>query len=534
MSAPTMTPSRQAARAGRGSFADALRAEWTKFRTVRGWVIGMTVAALLTVLLGWLAAEGSNFSCQTPAGPCHLVHPVGPGGEAVTDAFYFVHRPLARAGSITARVTSLTGLLPAVSPGGRIRAGQGPQAGLHPGLEPWSKGGIIVKAGTRQGAAYAAMMVTARHGVRMQYDFTGDIAGLPGTATAASPRWLRLTRAGDTITGYDSADGRHWTEVGTVTLAGLPATVQAGLFATSPAASVTTAQGLVGMSDTGGPTLATTVLDDVAVRGAPPGPWAASQIGGGPSAADPVQGGRYRRSGGTFTVTGSGDIAPEPPGGAGSGQDIAQTLAGAFAGLIAAVVVAVMFVTAEYRRGLIRTTFAASPHRGRVLAAKAVVIGAVTFAAGLIAAVVAVPLNSHLLRAHGGYLYPVPALTQARLMAGTAAMLAVAAVLALALGAAIRRSAVAVTVVIVAIVLPYLVAVTNVLPVGAGQWLLRLAPAAAFAVQQTIPDYPQVSNVCTAAGGCYPLAPWAGFAVLCAWAAAALALAAFLLRRRDA
>ena len=56
----------------------------------------------------------------------------------------------------------------------------------------------------------------------------------------------------------------------------------------------------------------------------------------------------------------------------------------------------------------------------------------------------------------------------------------------------------------------------------------------AFSVQQAIPDYPQAGTVCRAAEGCYPLAPWAGFAVLCAWAAAALALAAFLLRRRDA
>jgi ABC-type transport system involved in multi-copper enzyme maturation permease subunit len=36
------------------------------------------------------------------------------------------------------------------------------------------------------------------------------------------------------------------------------------------------------------------------------------------------------------------------------------------------------------------------------------------------------------------------------------------------------------------------------------------------------------------ADGYYPLSPWAGFAVLCAWAVAALALAAFLLLRRDA
>jgi ABC-type transport system involved in multi-copper enzyme maturation permease subunit len=34
--------------------------------------------------------------------------------------------------------------------------------------------------------------------------------------------------------------------------------------------------------------------------------------------------------------------------------------------------------------------------------------------------------------------------------------------------------------------------------------------------------------------GYYPLAPWAGFAVLCVWTVAALVLAAFLLHRRDA
>jgi ABC-type transport system involved in multi-copper enzyme maturation permease subunit len=98
----------------------------------------------------------------------------------------------------------------------------------------------------------------------------------------------------------------------------------------------------------------------------------------------------------------------------------------------------------------------------------------------------------------------------------------------------LRRSAVAVTVVIALIILPFLVAVTNALPVAAGNWLMRLAPAAGFAVQQTIPNYPQVSNACSVAQGCYPLAPWAGFAVLCAWAAAALGLALLLLRRRDA
>jgi ABC-type transport system involved in multi-copper enzyme maturation permease subunit len=487
---------------------------------------------LVTVLIGLLSATGSMSSCNGK--PCHFAYPVGPGGEAVTDTFYFVHRPLAGHGSITARVTSLTGELPTASSSGRVRAGQAPGAGMHPGLEPWSKAGLIIKAYTTQGSAYAAVMVTGDHGVRMQYDYTQDVAGPPGRPTAASPRWLRLTRAGDTITGYASVDGTHWTEVGTATLPGLPAAVQAGMFATSPPYSVTTAQGLLGISGTGGPTLASAVLDDVSLGGAAPGAWTGTQLGGGPGDASPANPGSYHRANGTFTVTGSGDIAPDEPGGAGPGQTIDHTLVGAFAGLIAVAVVAAMFVTAEYRRGLIRTTFAASPRRGQVLAAKAIVIAAVSFAAGLVAAAIAIPLNSHVLRANGNYLYPANLLTLARMAGGTAAMFAAAAVLALALGAVLRRSAIAVTVVIAAVILPYLLAVTNLLSPGADSWLMRLVPAAGLAIQQAIPNYPQVSNDCTVAGGCYPLSPWAGFAVLCAWAAVALGLALVLLRRRDA
>ena len=537
---PDTRPGRDGAGSGLDGLTSLVRAEWTKFRTVRGWVIGMIVAALVTVLLGYVTAAGSHTGCGPSGGPCHFINPVGPGGEAVTDSFYFVRRPLTGNGSITARVTSLTGELPTQN-GGRVRAGQGPGTGLHPGLEPWSKGGLIISASTRLGSAYAAVMVTGSHGVRMQYDYTQDIAGPPGRPSAVSPRWLRLTRSGDTITGYESADGTHWTGVGTATLPGLSATVQAGLFATSPSYSATTAQGIVGISSTGGPTLATAVLDHVSLRGtwpsgagSPGGAWRGGAIGTGPSIAYPVMDGSYHDSGGRFTVTGSGDIAPVTNSGAGDGQSIQAGLAGAFFGLIAVVVVAAMFITAEYRRGLIRTTLAAGPRRGQVLAAKAIVIGAVSFVAGIVAAVIAIPVYTRIATSNGNYIYPVSALTEVRVVAGTAALLAVAAILALAAGAMLRRSAIAVTAVIVVIVLPYVISVTNLLPAGASQWVLRLAPAAALSIQQAIPNYPQAGDVCPAVAGCYPLAPWAGFAVLCAWAAAALALAVFLLRRRDA
>jgi ABC-type transport system involved in multi-copper enzyme maturation permease subunit len=206
---------------------------------------------------------------------------------------------------------------------------------------------------------------------------------------------------------------------------------------------------------------------------------------------------------------------------------------GTFAGLIAMVVIATMFITAEYRRGLIRTTLAASPRRGRVLVAKAVVIGSVTFVAGLVAAAAAVIFGAQLARQRS-YVFPVTWPTELRVVVGTAALLAVAAIFALALGTVLRRSTTAVTVVIVAMVLPYILSVASVLPVGILDWLLRITPAAAFAVQQATPQYPQVSALYSPASGYFPLAPWAGLAVLCAYAALALGLAGYLLRRRDA
>ena len=521
----TTTAYRSLVRSGGDGFARTLRAEWVKFRTVRGWVIGMIVAVLAIVALGLGPSSSGSCGMNGPASACTQL--LGPGGEAVTDSFYFAHQTLDGNGTITVRVTSLTGLIPDFSGSGGSNAPQ-----TQRGLVPWAKAGIIIKASTRQGSAYAAMMVTASHGVRMQYDYTGDAPGLAGAVSVTSPRWLRLTRAGDTLTGYDSADGVTWTRVGVATLAGLASTVQGGLFATSP--PYWQASG-GGTSVSGGASQATGVFDHVGLFGTWRGAgWTGTAIGdaGGPAAGSP---GSLADAGGRVTVTGTGDIAPSVAGAAGLGVTITQTLIGVFAGLIAVAVVGAMFMTAEYRRGLIRVTFAATPRRGRVLAAKAVVIAAVTFVAGLVSAAVVVTLGQRMLRSRGVYVWPVTALTEVRVIVGTAAVLAIAAVIALAIGTIARRGAAAVAAVIVVIVLPYLLTVTTpLLPPGPTDWLARVTPAAAFAVQQTLIQYSQVSNLYTPSGGYYPLPPWAGLAVLCGWAAVALAVAAFLLRRRDA
>jgi ABC-type transport system involved in multi-copper enzyme maturation permease subunit len=513
----TITPYRSDLPLGRDSFAHLLRAEWTKFRTVRGWVIGMAAAAVATVLISMLGATGSS----TGGGGGDFDPPTGPGGELVHDKFSFVSRPLVGDGSITVRVASLDGEVLSVGPA------QNPARGPH----EWAKAGLIVKAGTEAGSTYAAVMVTPGHGVRMQHDFTHDQAGRPGAVTDASPRWLRLTRSGDTVTGHESVDGKRWTEVGAVRLSGLTSTVQAGLFVASPQYEETS-QSLGALTSNGGPTQATARFDRVGLKGGwSKDAWRNEEIGGETGGlAEPVE--AFDESGGTFTVTGSGDIGPAPAGPGGS--TVEQNVVGAFAGLVVVIVVGTMFMTAEYRRGLIRTTLAVSPRRGRVLAAKAMVLGGVTFGVGLAASVVAYWLVGSIRRGNGDVPIPVSSLTELRVVVGTAALLAVASVLALAVGTVLRRSAGAVTAVIVALVLPYILAVSSVLPVVPAQWLLRVTPAAAFAIQQSTPEYSQVATAYLPSSGYFPLAPLAGFAVLCAWTGLALGLAAVLLRRRDA
>jgi ABC-type transport system involved in multi-copper enzyme maturation permease subunit len=253
--------------------------------------------------------------------------------------------------------------------------------------------------------------------------------------------------------------------------------------------------------------------------------------------------GTLRQSAGTLTVASFGDIGPAAGNAyGGNGQSLQRALDGTFFGMIPLIVVAAMFMTAEYRRRLIWVSLTAAPRRGRLLAAKAVAIGAVAFVAGLVAATLAIAVGLPLLRRAGPLAWPVSLLTEARMVAGTGALLAVAAVLALAIGTIVRRSAPAVAIVIVVIIVPYLFAFGPLSgsqpqgsgPGGGGGWPLQVTPAAALSVQQAVPQFHQLIAVYPLVNGYYPLAPWAGLAVECAWAAAALALAYYLLRRRDA
>ncbi|MFI0419294.1 hypothetical protein [Spongiactinospora sp. 9N601] len=474
-------------------FLHLLRAEWNRFRGAPGLVLTVAASVLVTVSLGLLITGGARSTCVTGKGEGPCPAPLlGPDGTAVNDKYYFVHQPLSGNGGIVARVSDMTGQirLPDAVPGVR---------NVTKGVLPWAKAGLLIRPSLTQGTPYAAVMITGGHGVRMQHDYVHDVAGGP----VHGPRWLRLTRAGDTLTGYESPDGRKWTEVGTVTLAGLPETVEIGLFATSP--------GYVrGMASRFAQ--ATAAFDQIRVQGAD-GSWRRDDVGVSleEDGRTPHHPGGAVESGGRLLVTGGGDIGPATLDG---GLRADFTLIGGAVGLVLVLVAAAVF-GARHRH-------APNP------AARAVVAGAVAFVTGLVAAGIVVPAGLALLRANQNPIQPITLVTQLRMIIGYAALTTAAAVLALGLATLLRRAGVAAGLAITLVVVPYLLATTGLAP-----WLLMVTPAAGFAITQSVPTFAHVDADPSPLMGYYPLPPWAGLAVTCGYAAVALTMALAAHRRRS-
>ena len=185
--------------------------------------------------------------------------------------------------------------------------------------------------------------------------------------------------------------------------------------------------------------------------------------------------------------------------------------------VIAVSVMGVLAFSTEYSTGLIRTTFAATPRRRAVLAAKAVVLGTVTLAAGELVAFVSFFLVQAVLAGHHqGVSLSRPGVPGAVLAAGL--LLCVCALLGLALGAIIRHTAGGIAATIAVIVLPGIVAL---LP---APWSGRLGRFTLLEAAQT-GDGP--------APGREPVLPGAVPAGRAGLAGRRLAAAAVLITRRD-
>jgi ABC-type transport system involved in multi-copper enzyme maturation permease subunit len=156
---------------------------------------------------------------------------------------------------------------------------------------------------------------------------------------------------------------------------------------------------------------------------------------------------------------------------------------------------------------------------------------------GAIAAGMAIPVGVHFLDSGGNYIFPTDLFTLIQIIVGTGALLAITATGVLALGTILRTSAGAITAGIVLFIMPNLVGPGVLGQGGTGGFTTALygfSPAAAFSVLGVLPRSSLVSFPYTLANGYYPVTPWAGLGILCAYSAVALAAATLLLRRRDA
>jgi ABC-2 type transport system permease protein len=195
------------------------------------------------------------------------------------------------------------------------------------------------------------------------------------------------------------------------------------------------------------------------------------------------------------------------------------SLSGLVIGQLTIAVLGVLAITSEYSTGMIRTSLAAVPRRGRLLAAKAAVFGAVALVTGELVSWVAFFVGQLLISGH----QPTASLSQpdvARAVVGGGLYIALIGLMAIAAGTILRYTAAAITAVIgVLFVLP---GVLEALPNSRRLPVEKYWPTRAG------------EQILVVTRDANTLPAWLGFGELALFVAVLLALGYFLLQRRDA
>jgi regulation of enolase protein 1 (concanavalin A-like superfamily) len=134
-----------------------------------------------------------------------------------SDQFHFVYQQLSGDVDVVARVESLTN------------------------TNSWAKAGLMFRSSLSATAPEVFTGVTGSNGVTFQHRAaSGQSSVSDGLQSGiGAPRWVRLVRAGDTITAYHATDGSQWTKFNAITLP-LGTSIYVGLAVTSHASGVAT------------------------------------------------------------------------------------------------------------------------------------------------------------------------------------------------------------------------------------------------------------------------------------------------------
>jgi len=161
---------------------------------------------------GWtntdVGATGATGSA-TYANGTFTVQGAGADVWGTADAFQYVYLPMNGDGSIQARVATVSN-----------------QAA-------WVKAGVMIRGSLSPSSAQAFMLVSSAKGLAFQRRVAdGNTSVSTAGSMSTAPRWVKLTRAGNVITAYESADGTTWTTVGSDTFT-MSTNVLAGLAVSS-------------------------------------------------------------------------------------------------------------------------------------------------------------------------------------------------------------------------------------------------------------------------------------------------------------
>ncbi|HVQ43946.1 MAG TPA: Ig-like domain-containing protein [Candidatus Saccharimonadia bacterium] len=162
--------------------------------------------------------------------------------------------------------------------------------------DPWALAGVMIRDTLAPGAKETLAAMTPGHGAAFDYrTATGGSTTYVNGAAATVPYWMRLVRAGTTITASKSTNGTAWTSMGSATVS-LGTTAYVGLAVTSHNPSALGTATFDNVSFTGQSTADTTppVISGISVSGVNPNgatvSWttsepATSQIEFGPTTA---------------------------------------------------------------------------------------------------------------------------------------------------------------------------------------------------------------------------------------------------------
>jgi ABC-type transport system involved in multi-copper enzyme maturation permease subunit len=190
------------------------------------------------------------------------------------------------------------------------------------------------------------------------------------------------------------------------------------------------------------------------------------------------------------------------------------SLVGVLFGALVLGALGVRSITAEYATGMIRTTAAAVPRRARFLASKVAIVAVTAFVAGLASNVAGFAVGQRILRTQDIHASYSDTASIGAILAGAAAVAAFA-MIGVGVGAIVRRAAVANIVIALVVIGGQLFG--SAMPMTSQRYL----PFSALQASVTVHRADEL------------LAPTPALLVLTAYTAVTLAMATYLVQRRD-